>query len=99
MSRSSKKGMYIEPSLLKKVQTMAKSEKKRPIKTWSRASAIFPEMVGMNFEVHNGKAFINVHVTEDMIGHKLGEFSPTRVFKQHSSNRADLEATENKDKK
>lgn len=87
MSRSLKKGPYVEPSLLKKVLANKNVDKKKPIKTWSRRSTIFPEFVGQTFEVHNGKNFINVYVTEDMIGHKLGEFAPTRVFKQHTSNR------------
>lgn len=87
MSRSLKKGPYVEASLMKKVQVMNKQEKKKPIKTWSRRSSIFPEFVGLTFEVHNGKAFISVYVTEDMIGHKLGEFALTRTFKQHSGNR------------
>lgn len=90
MSRSSKKGPYVEPSLMKKVQAMKSTDKKKPIKTWSRRSTIFPDFVGLNFEVHNGKSFINVYVTEDMIGHKLGEFAQTRTFKQHTSNRKDL---------
>lgn len=89
MSRSSKKGPYVESSLMKKVQAMANQEKKKPIKTWSRRSTIFPEFVGLTFEVHNGKTFINVYVTEDMIGHKLGEFAITRMFKQHTGNRKD----------
>lgn len=89
MSRSSKKGPYVEPSLMKKVQLMVNQEKKKPIKTWSRRSTIFPEFVGLTFEVHNGKSFTNVYVTEDMIGHKLGEFAITRVFKQHTGNRKD----------
>lgn len=89
MSRSSKKGPYVEPSLMKKVQTMVNQEKKKPIKTWSRRSTIFPEFVGLTFEVHNGKTFTNVYVTEDMIGHKLGEFAITRMFKQHTGNRKD----------
>lgn len=89
MSRSSKKGPYVEPSLMKKVQTMVNQEKKKPIKTWSRKSTIFPEFVGLTFEVHNGKTFTNVYVTEDMIGHKLGEFAITRMFKQHTGNRKD----------
>lgn len=87
MSRSSKKGAYVEASLLKKVVAMNASEKKKPIKTWSRRSTIFPEFVGNTFNVHNGKSFISVYVTEDMVGHKLGEFAPTRIFKQHTSNR------------
>lgn len=89
MSRSSKKGPYVEASLMKKVQTMVNQEKKKPIKTWSRRSTIFPEFVGLTFEVHNGKTFTNVYVTEDMIGHKLGEFAITRMFKQHTGNRKD----------
>lgn len=84
MSRSSKKGAFIDASLMKKVTTMNASEKKKPIKTWSRRSTIFPEFIGLTFEVHNGKAFLKVHVTEDMVGHKLGEFSPTRTFKSHT---------------
>ncbi|WP_033160178.1 30S ribosomal protein S19 [Mycoplasmoides alvi] len=87
MSRSSKKGAYVEASLLKKVIAMNSTEKKKPIKTWSRRSTIFPEFVGNTFSVHNGKNFINVYITEDMVGHKLGEFAPTRSFKQHTSNR------------
>lgn len=84
MSRSSKKGAFIEPSLLKKVEAMNASDKKKPIKTWSRKSTIFPEFLGNTFEVHNGKQFIKVFITEDMIGHKLGEFAPTRSFKNHT---------------
>lgn len=84
MSRSSKKGAFIDESLMKKVVTMNASDKKKPIKTWSRRSTIFPEFVGLTFEVHNGKIFHKVYVTEDMVGHKLGEFSPTRTFKQHT---------------
>lgn len=84
MSRSSKKGLFVEPSLLKKVVQMQATDKKKPIKTWSRRSAIYPEFVGLNFEVHNGKNFVKVFVTEHMVGHKLGEFAPTRVFKQHT---------------
>lgn len=84
MSRSSKKGAFIDESLMKKVVTMNASDKKRPIKTWSRRSTIFPEFIGLTFEVHNGKIFHKVYVTEDMVGHKLGEFSPTRTFKQHT---------------
>ncbi len=84
MSRSAKKGAFIDDSLLKKVEAMNSSDKKRPIKTWSRRSTIFPEFIGNTFEVHNGKQFIKVFVTEDMIGHKLGEFAPTRSFKNHT---------------
>lgn len=87
MSRSSKKGAYIDKSLLKKVLEQKDSDKKKPIKTWSRRSTIFPEFIGLTFEVHNGKTFVNVYVTEDMVGHKLGEFSPTRTYKGHTGNR------------
>lgn len=84
MARSSKKGAYAEPSLLKKVEVANASTSKKPIKTWSRRSQIFPNFVGLTFEVHNGKTFIKVYVTEDMIGHKLGEFALTRNFKMHT---------------
>ncbi len=87
MSRSSKKGAFVDKSLFKKVVEANKSEKKKPIKTWSRRSTIFPEFIGLTFEVHNGKSFIPVYVTEDMVGHKLGEFSPTRSYKGHTGNR------------
>lgn len=83
MSRSLKKGIYVDPKLLKKVQMMESSGQKRVIKTWSRACAISPEFVGHTFGVHNGKTHISVYVTENMVGHKLGEFSPTRKFKSH----------------
>jgi small subunit ribosomal protein S19 len=82
MSRSSKKGPYVDPKLLKKIG-MVRAGEKTVIKTWSRASEISPEMVGHTFAVHNGKIFIEVFVTEDMIGHRLGEFSPTRKFLRH----------------
>lgn len=82
MSRSSKKGPFIDPKLLKKI-LKTKPDGASPIKTWSRASEISPEMVGHVFQVHNGKDFIEVRVTEDMIGHRLGEFSPTRKFVRH----------------
>lgn len=81
MSRSSKKGPYVDPKLLKKIEQMG--EGKKPIKTWSRNSTISPEFVGNTFAVHNGKQFIPVFVTENMVGHKLGEFSPTKIFKGH----------------
>ena len=85
MSRSTKKGPYIDEKLLKKVQKMRRSGLKKPIKTWARASTITPDFVGYTLLVHNGKRFLPVFITEDMVGHKLGEFSPTRVFKGHSS--------------
>lgn len=81
MSRSIKKGPYVDERLLKKIAGLTPGEKK--IKTWARASEIAPEMVGFTFEVHNGKQFIPVRITEEMIGHRLGEFSPTRKFIRH----------------
>jgi len=83
MTRSSKKGPYIDPKLLKKVQAMDASGKKQVIKTWSRSCTICPEFIGHTFAVHNGKEHIPVFCTEFMIGHKLGEFSPTRKFRAH----------------
>lgn len=85
MARSIKKGPYIAHHLLKKVDVMNESGKKTVIKTWSRSSMIIPDMVGLTIAVHNGNKFIPVYVTENMVGHKLGEFSPTRTFKGHSS--------------
>jgi len=84
MSRSSKKGPFVDPKLLKKIEKHTQSGKRGGVKTWSRNSSISPEMVGVTFEVHNGKDFINVFVTESMVGHKLGEFAPTRKFQGHS---------------
>lgn len=85
MARSIKKGPYVEAKLLKKVEQLNQSGSKRPIKTWSRRSMIIPEFVGHTFAVHNGKTFISVFITENMVGHRLGEFSPTRVFRRHGS--------------
>lgn len=87
MARSTKKGPYVQESLLKKVAKAKESGKREVIKTWSRRSLITPEFVGLNFAVHNGRKFINVFVTENMVGHHLGEFSPTRTFKFHSGQR------------
>jgi len=87
MARSIKKGPYVAHHLDKKVTAMNDSSKKTVIKTWSRASMITPEFVGHTFAVHNGNKFIPVYVTENMVGHKLGEFSPTRTFRSHSGNR------------
>lgn len=85
MARSIKKGSYVEPHLLKKVEGMASGHgEKRIIKTWSRRSTVIPEFVGYTFAVHNGKKFIPVYVSESMVGHKFGEFSPTRIFRTHS---------------
>lgn len=83
MARSLKKGPYVEEKLLKKVERMDQDNRKRVIKTWSRRSMIMPEFVGHTFAVHNGKVFVNVFVTENMVGHRLGEFSPTRAFRRH----------------
>jgi len=87
MARSLKKGPYVEESLMKKVQEMNKGNKKTVIKTWSRRSTIFPDFVGHTVAVHNGKDFIPVYITEDMVGHKLGEFSQTRKFTGHAGNK------------
>ena len=84
MSRSTKKGPYIAERLLARVQRMNEVGKREPIRTWSRRSTIFPDFVGHTFMVHNGKVFNRVYVTEDMVGHKLGEFSVTRTFRGHS---------------
>ena len=84
MSRSTKKGYYVDAKLMKKVEAMTEVADKRPIKTWSRASTIFPQFVGLTFAVHNGKTFVTVYVTTDMVGHKLGEFAPTRTFLGHA---------------
>ncbi len=82
MARSLKKGPYVDEKILKKVKAMKDGEKK-PIKTWSRACTIVPEMVGYTFNIHNGKDFIEVYISENMVGHKLGEFAPTRKFVKH----------------
>ena len=87
MPRSLKKGPYIDPKLEKKVKEMGMGIKKKVIKTWSRRSTISPIFVGYTFAVHNGNKFIPVYITENMVGHKLGEFSPTRIFRQHSGDR------------
>ena len=85
MARSLKKGFYTDAKLLLKVAKLKQSGSSKPIKTWSRRSTIQPDFVGHTFNVHNGKAFLPVFVTENMVGHKLGEFSPTRVFRGHSA--------------
>jgi small subunit ribosomal protein S19 len=92
MSRSLKKGPFVDTPLLEKVEAMNRSNEKRVIKTWSRRSTVVPEMVGHTLAVHNGKKFVPVYVTENMVGHKLGEFSPTRQFKGHAA-KADKAAT------
>lgn len=88
MSRSVKKGPYCEESLMKKIVAMNESGDKKPVKTWSRASTIFPEFVGHTIAVHDGKKHVPVYITEDMVGLKLGEFAPTRAFPNHSGNKA-----------
>ena len=85
MARSQKKGPFIDDHLVKKVRTMNEANEKRVIKTWSRRSMISPEMVGHTVAVHNGRKFIPVYLTENMVGHKLGEFAATRTFKSHSA--------------
>ncbi len=85
MGRSGDKGAFVDEHLLIKIQKAQKENDRKPIKTWSRRSTITPEFVGANFNVHNGKKFIPVYVTENMVGHKLGEFAPTRTFKKHST--------------
>jgi len=83
MPRSLKKGPFVDQKLLAKIDTAIETNNKKPIKTWSRRSMITPDFVGLNFDVHNGKSFVAVYVTENMVGHKLGEFAPTRIFKTH----------------
>ena len=84
MGRSLKKGPYVNEKLLAKVDKMSETGDRHPIRTWSRRSTVVPEFVGFTFEVHNGKLFQKVFITEDMVGHKLGEFSPTRMFRGHA---------------
>lgn len=85
MARSLKKGPFIDDHLMKKVLKARETGDRKPIKTWSRRSTIFPEMIGLTFLVHNGRNFIPVYVTEQMVGHKLGEFAPTRTYRGHTS--------------
>ena len=85
MARSLKKGPYVEESLLKKVEKMQAATKKQPIKTWSRRSMVLPDFVGLTFAIHNGKQHLQVYITENMVGHRLGEFAPTRTFKGHGA--------------
>ena len=87
MSRSIKKGPYVLPSLYKKVLAMNKTGEKVVVKTWSRSSTIFPDFVGHTFAVHDGHKHVPVYITEDMVGHKLGEFAPTRVFRGHAGSK------------
>src|SRR5437667_8212520 len=88
MGRSVKKGPFVQPALAKRVEALNSRNEKRVIKTWSRASTVLPEFVGHTFAVHNGNKFIPVYVTENMVGHKLGEFSPTRLFRGHTGQKA-----------
>jgi small subunit ribosomal protein S19 len=92
MGRSLKKGPFVEPSLIVRIEKARTSKTKAPIKTWSRRSTITPDFVGLTFNVHNGKVFNSVFVTENMVGHKLGEFSFTRTFKKHGAHTAKAEA-------
>lgn len=85
MSRSLKKGPFVQPKLLSRIETMNRSGDKRVIKTWSRASTIFPQMVGHTIAVHDGRRHVPIYITENMVGHKLGEFAPTRRFRGHST--------------
>lgn len=87
MSRSTKKGPFVEESLMKKVQEMNKNGEKIVLKTWSRSSTIFPDFVGHTFAVHDGRKHVPVYVTEDMVGHKLGEFAPTRTYRGHAGSK------------
>ena len=85
MARSLKKGPFVDEKLFSKVMRQSEAERREPIRTWARRCTIVPEFVGQTFKVHNGRTFIDVFVTEDMVGHKLGEFSPTRVFRGHTN--------------
>ncbi len=89
MARSLKKGPYVHPKLQKKVQELQQTRQRKVIKTWSRASMITPDFVGLTIAVHNGRQFIPVYVTENMVGHRLGEFAPTRTFRGHPGQKTD----------
>jgi small subunit ribosomal protein S19 len=88
MSRSTKKGYFVQDALMKRIKAMNSANEKRVLKTWSRASTIFPEMVGHTIAVHDGKRHVPVYITEEMVGHKLGEFSPTRLFRGHAGEKS-----------
>ena len=94
MSRSSKKGPFVDERLYGKVEKMQSSGRRQPLKTWRRSCTIVPEFVGITFQVHNGKGFQDVFVTEDMVGHKLGEFSITRMFKGHTNKKEGIDGGE-----
>ena len=85
MARSIKKGPYVDPRLLEKIERMNRSGEKRPVKTWSRRSMIVPEFIGHTIAIHNGKQHISIFITENMVGHRLGEFAPTRIFRKHGA--------------
>ncbi len=89
MARSLKKGPYVHPKLLKKVQELQKTRQRKVIKTWSRASMITPDFVGLTVAVHNGRQFVPLYITENMVGHRLGEFAPTRTFRGHPGQKTD----------
>ena len=93
MSRSVKKGAYVQPSLMKRIEDMNRRFDKKVLKSWSRRSTVVPDMVGHTIAVHNGRKFIPVYITENMVGHKLGEFSPTRTFRGHSGRGSGEKAT------
>lgn len=88
MARSLKKGPYVDPKLLKKIEVLNRAREKKVFRTWSRRSTIVPEFIGHTLAIHNGKKFIPVYITENMVGHKLGEFSPTRTFRGHGAHTA-----------
>ena len=92
MARSLKKGPYVEERLLRKVEKMQASGKKQPIKTWSRRSMVLPDFVGLTFAIHNGRQHMPIFITENMVGHRLGEFAPTRTFKAHGNSAAKVAA-------
>jgi small subunit ribosomal protein S19 len=89
MSRSSKKGPYVDIKLLERVENMNRGSEKRVLRTWSRDSTVFPQMIGHTIAVHDGRRHVPVYITENMVGHKLGEFAPTRLFRSHGGKKAD----------
>ncbi|MFG0325839.1 MAG: 30S ribosomal protein S19 [Phycisphaerales bacterium JB037] len=92
MGRSLKKGPFVSEKVYRKVQSQAEAGTNQPMKTWARSCTIVPEFVGYTFQVHNGRAFVDVFVTEDMVGHKLGEFSPTRMFRGHTNKKEGIKS-------
>ena len=85
MARSQKKGYFVDPKLMDRVEAAQRANSRKPIKTWSRRSTITPDFIGLTVSVHNGRAFLPIYITENMVGHKLGEFAPTRTFRSHGS--------------